>query len=66
MDWNNFDDWLTEIENNTPSINVAAQIGHGNLRSYAMGMEARERGLEVPHSRLARGTRPRRGDYSRC
>ena len=42
MDWNNFDDWLTEIENNTPSINVAAQIGHGNLRSYAMGMEARQ------------------------
>ena len=42
MDWNNFDDWLTEIENNTPSINVAAQIGHGNLRSYVMGMEARQ------------------------
>ena len=41
MDWNNFDDWLNEIENNTPSINVAAQIGHGNLRSFVMGMEAR-------------------------
>ena len=25
MDWNNFDDWLNEIETNTPSINVAAQ-----------------------------------------
>ena len=42
MDWNNFDDWLNEIENNIPSINVAAQIGHGNLRSYVMGMEARQ------------------------
>ncbi len=42
MNWNNFDDWLTEIESNTPSINVAAQIGHGNLRSYVMGMEARQ------------------------
>ena len=41
MDWNNFDDWLNEIQNNTPSINVAAQIGHGNLRSFVMGMEAR-------------------------
>ncbi len=42
MDWNDFDDWLKEIENNIPSINVAAQIGHGNLRSFVMGMEARQ------------------------
>tara|TARA_Y100001970_G_C14250887_1_gene871789 strand:- start:1270 stop:2886 length:1617 start_codon:yes stop_codon:yes gene_type:complete len=40
--WDNFDDWLGEIEKNIPSINVAAQIGHGNLRSYVMGMEARQ------------------------
>ena len=44
MDWNNFDDWLTEIENNA-HIKCSAQIGHGNLRSCVMGMEARQANL---------------------
>ena len=29
-----------KIEKNIPSINVAAQLGHGVLRSYVMGMKA--------------------------
>ena len=40
IDWNNFTDWLNKIEKNIPSINVAAQLGHGVLRSYVMGMKA--------------------------
>ena len=39
--WNDFNGWLDEISNKIPSINVAAQIGHGSLRAYVMGMEAR-------------------------
>jgi len=40
IDWNDFTDWLNKIEKNIPSINVAAQLGHGVLRSYVMGMKA--------------------------
>ena len=40
VDWNDFNDWLEKIENNKPSINVAAQLGHGVLRAYVMGMKA--------------------------
>ena len=40
VDWNDFNDWLQKIENNKPSINVAAQLGHGVLRAYVMGMKA--------------------------
>ena len=38
--WNDFNDWLEKIQNNKPSINVAAQLGHGVLRAYVMGMKA--------------------------
>jgi len=40
VDWDDFNDWLNKIEANKPSINVAAQLGHGVLRSYVMGMKA--------------------------
>jgi N-acyl-D-amino-acid deacylase len=40
INWNNFNGWLNVIESNKPTVNIAAQLGHGVLRSYVMGMEA--------------------------
>ena len=40
-DWDGFDGYLNTIEKNNPSINVAAQIGHGTLRTAVMGMNSR-------------------------
>ena len=38
INWNNFNGWLNVIESNKPTVNIAAQLGHGVLRSYVMGM----------------------------
>ncbi len=40
--WRNFGEYLAKIEAAKPSVNIAALIGHGNLRLLAMGMEDRK------------------------
>ena len=40
IDWNDFEGWLNKISENIPSLNVAAQLGHGILRAHVMGMKS--------------------------
>ena len=40
IDWNDFEGWLNKISENVPSLNVAAQLGHGILRAHVMGMKS--------------------------
>ncbi|RYL92749.1 D-aminoacylase [Sporolactobacillus sp. THM7-4] len=40
-DWNTIDDYLTKIENNHPSYNLAVLAPHGNIRMEVMGLDDR-------------------------
>ena len=40
-DWADMDGYLTALAKAGSTINVAAQIGHGSVRRFVMGMEAR-------------------------
>ncbi len=41
MDWGSFDEYLERVDAARPAVNVAALLGHGTLRTAAMGMERR-------------------------
>jgi N-acyl-D-amino-acid deacylase len=40
--WRSFSEYLARLDAAKPSVNVAALVGHGNLRLAAMGMENRK------------------------
>lgn len=40
-DWNTIDDYLTKIEKNHPSYNLAVLVPHGNIRMEVMGLDDR-------------------------
>lgn len=40
-DWNTIDDYLSKIERNHPSYNLAVLAPHGNIRMEVMGLDAR-------------------------
>lgn len=40
-DWTTLDDYLTKIENNHPSYNLAVLAPHGNIRMEVMGLDDR-------------------------
>lgn len=41
LDWNTFGEYLDELQRKRPSVNVAALVGHGNIRILGMGLEMR-------------------------
>jgi len=42
IDWNNFAEYLTRLEENKTSANIAQLVGHGTVRIAVMGLESRD------------------------
>jgi len=42
FNWKTFEEYLKTLESVAPSINVAALVGHGTVRSAVLGLERRE------------------------